>query len=308
MRLHKTLIINSIRAVSYILERRIHCGLHVFNYHQVGRCFDGRVNYAPTFTSIDHFARQLKYLQTKFKFVPLSEGMSLLSDIRVKKEKWHLAALTFDDGDVTLKEAVPVALDMKIPVTLFINTDYLGDEKKSWVNALAYQIWCEKNRMDFLPKPLAEDIRLLRTTTDKMFYNRTRLDVEARFCEVRNVPRQYLTYDELWKMTDSSISVALHGAEHQRISMMPYEFFVADIERNIATLKKHPRYVPIFAVPFGRAEDISDYSIGYCLSHGIKVALHSNGYNRSSLPIIYRIPADRKRITLSSLANTSIPI
>lgn len=304
----KERLVSVLRVPSFLLERRLHCGLHVFNYHQVASSRDERIHLEGTFTQLDFYRKQLQYLKSLFEFVSLSDGLRLLADPQSRKLKRHLAALSFDDGDASLKESVPVALELGIPVTLFVNSDYLGDANKSWVNALTYQSWCEKNHHKFLPAILAEEAKGLRRTNDNAFYERVRMEVESRFQEVKDLPPQYLTRDELWAMDDSRISVGLHCAEHQRVSMMSNDWIARDLDKNIQALNSHPRYTPIWAAPFGSPGDISDFAVGNCLTKGIKVALHSNGYNRSLSSVIYRIPSDRKEFSLPLLASASIPV
>lgn len=304
----KRIVVDALRIPSYAIERRLHCSLHVFNYHQVASKFDARVHYGPTFTSLDFYKRQLEFLKSHFEFVSLADGIRLLGDPEVKTKKRHLAALTFDDGDCSLSESVPVALALGIPVTLFINSSYLDDENRSWVNALTYQLWCESTGDVFLPDELHRALKELRHTRDSAFYNKMRVAIESEFRKINDIPRIYLTKRELWQMNDPLISIGMHGSEHQRFSMMSNEWIANSIDKDEEVLRKHPCYCPIWAMPFGRPDDVSDYAIGYCLTKGIKVAMHCNGYNRTPSSLINRIPSDRKAFSLSTLASASIGI
>lgn len=66
-----------------------------------------------------------------------------------------------------------------------------------------------------------------------------------------NPKERYLTRDELWYLTSSSIEVGHHGWEHVRVTEQTDEEFVKSVERNVRVLANHPNYIPFWAYTYG---------------------------------------------------------
>ena len=75
----------------------------------------------------------------------------------------------------------------------------------------------------------------------------------------RKTPKeQYLTQNELFSLTSSFIEIGSHGWEHTDASKMTEVDFAESIDKNVAVLSAHPRYVPFHAYTWGRHTDASD--------------------------------------------------
>jgi peptidoglycan/xylan/chitin deacetylase (PgdA/CDA1 family) len=73
------------------------------------------------------FARQIRWLQSRFDIVPLGEAQARIG---CGRNKLPTACITFDDGYAdNCRFAIPLLLDERIPFTYFVSTDHvLGGE------------------------------------------------------------------------------------------------------------------------------------------------------------------------------------
>jgi peptidoglycan/xylan/chitin deacetylase (PgdA/CDA1 family) len=107
-------------------------GLRVLMYHHIGKAGDG--NPSDYFVSDEMFAQHLVFLLTE-KYNPVS--LSEVENAYLNKTKLPERAvlLTFDDGYRNNYEyAYPLALEHKIPVTIFLSVGEIGrkDEMLTW--------------------------------------------------------------------------------------------------------------------------------------------------------------------------------
>ena len=58
---------------------------------------------------------------------------------------------------------------------------------------------------------------------------------------------QYLTYDELFSLTNPLIELGHHGWEHTAATEMTEEELLESLQKNIEVLSTHPRYIPFWA-------------------------------------------------------------
>ena len=64
----------------------------------------------------------------------------------------------------------------------------------------------------------------------------------------RETPKeQYLTYDELFSLTNPLIEIGHHGWEHTVATEMTEEELIDSLQKNIEILSSHPRYIPFWA-------------------------------------------------------------
>ena len=66
---------------------------------------------------------------------------------------------------------------------------------------------------------------------------------------------QYMTHDQLWALTSEWVTVGMHGYEHDDATELSVEAFGESVEKCMAALQPHPRYVPYFAYTWGRYTD-----------------------------------------------------
>ncbi len=70
-----------------------------------------------------------------------------------------------------------------------------------------------------------------------------------------NPKEQYLTHDELFKLTSPLIEIGLHGWEHVDALQMTKQEFAKSVEQNQELLSQHPRYIPFMAYTWGHYTD-----------------------------------------------------
>lgn len=69
---------------------------------------------------------------------------------------------------------------------------------------------------------------------------------------------QYLTYDELFSLTNPLIEIGHHGWEHTAATEMTEEELLESLQKNIEILSAHPRYIPFWAYTWGRHTKSND--------------------------------------------------
>lgn len=117
-------------------------------------------------TSASAFAKQLQYLTTHYRIVPLSTLSSYLT--RGKELPDGLVAIAIDDGYRDAYEiAFPILREHNVPATLFVVTDFI--DRRTW-------LWTDKLR--FLATVAQFDD--LTTTITKHSLNLTPRDYESR--------------------------------------------------------------------------------------------------------------------------------
>lgn len=78
----------------------------------------------------------------------------------------------------------------------------------------------------------------------------------------RNNPHEkYLTKDELFALTAPSIEIGSHGWEHIDASKIGIRDFEQNIERNLALLNSHPRFIPFHAYTWGRSTESANEAL-----------------------------------------------
>jgi peptidoglycan/xylan/chitin deacetylase (PgdA/CDA1 family) len=204
------------------------------------------------------------------------------------------AALTFDDGDISLQRHVSPLLEKhRIPATFFINSGYWGARRTYWVYLFGYLAHNEdESKRAVLSGELKSQFGVLRNTTDPMRYQELRERIEA-FSDLVDPGEQLFVPKAFLASLDPELfSVALHGHEHQRFSMMPEAWQRQCLESNVAELSDLPAYCPIFGVPFGRPHDWDDRVIRICREMGLDVAFANGGINWPGRGFCERMPAD----------------
>ena len=106
----------------WFLKNRLH-PIHVFLFHQVSNVFDDTTMKANDWTETKQFKANVIKLKEKYEFISLEEAhRHLLTDIFRYK---NYAVLTSDDGWESLNNILPWLEEQEIPVTLFINPNYI---------------------------------------------------------------------------------------------------------------------------------------------------------------------------------------
>lgn len=99
------------------------CPIRVFCFHQVSEEFDPDTMWKRDWTQIEQFKSTILKLKTKYTFITLSEVTDHLRHDRFRFKPY--AALTADDGWLSVMNIIPWLAEQNVPVTLFINPSYL---------------------------------------------------------------------------------------------------------------------------------------------------------------------------------------
>jgi peptidoglycan/xylan/chitin deacetylase (PgdA/CDA1 family) len=270
-------------------------GLVILNFHQVSDTFDHLYHTRGTYTHFDAFKKLIRKINSRHGIFSLKEGVSLLSDGKIKND--IIFAISFDDGDISLKETALAFLSKeKIPATLFLNTAYLDNQSTNWVRAYEY-LRASRHPIlndEQLPANIFAEIR---NTSDPGHYNKYRKILERAFSALEEKPEFTLGADDLKELDPVQFNFGLHGHEHQRFSMLSRQEQEDDISKNIETLEKFPNYLPYWAIPFGTDRDWNRHTMGLALEKELLVFHHTNGvnfgWNGFSLD---RIPSDGRHL------------
>jgi peptidoglycan/xylan/chitin deacetylase (PgdA/CDA1 family) len=269
--------------------------LAVFNYHQVSPKFDRKYHLPQTWTDLAYFEKQIIELKSRFEFMRLCDAVEKMKSGTLRGP---CAALTFDDGDISLERHVtPILAKHRVPATFFINTGYWGERRTYWVFLVGYLAFNEvESKRALLSEELKGQFRLLRHTNDAVLYNKIRERIETLSHAVDPGERFFVSKEFLSTLDPELFSVGLHGHEHQRLSMMPETWQRRNIEKNIRHLEDLPGYYPMFGIPFGRPHDWNDAVIRICEEMHLDIAFADGGINLAGGRYCERIPADGRNV------------
>lgn len=98
--------------------------IRVFCLHHVCEQFDAEAMYPCDWVAMDEFKQKIIALRNQgYQFISLKDAYEHLQKDWFRRKKY--AVLTFDDGYKSLNEVLPWLEEQQIPVTLFINGQYL---------------------------------------------------------------------------------------------------------------------------------------------------------------------------------------
>ena len=289
-----------LKTVSLVLRalawRRVHSDfLIIFNWHQVTPLFDPLRHHRHTWTELKQFETQIDYLTAKFGILPLNDAIGRLNRGVLRGS---CAALTFDDGDISIADnVVPLLRERNLPATFFINSAYLEDRRSYWFPILSYLCTVENSGLQgALPEDLKEKALHLRTTDDPIYYRAVRDRLEQLASLVPNLGSRLISAEWLADLDGVQFAIGAHGHEHQRFSMMPSEWQLDNLRENVRVLSQFKAYRPIFAVPFGRPWDWTAETIRIARGQGLEVVLSDGGINVDTSDFYQRIPSDGRTI------------
>lgn len=195
--------------------------LHVFVFHHVSSQRDPKICAEQDWTSSEVFFSNLSYLQEEYHFISLEFAYKILCETK-KYRRDRFAVLTTDDGLRTVPTVLPWLEQQGIPLTCFVNAKYL--DGKSFKE-------CDKIRI-LNEDPLADVTSVIR--------------------------QQYMDEDLLFSMVSPLLSIGSHGYEHLDATALSRNDFMADVRKCNEVLKKHPRYIPFYAYPWGKHNLMTD--------------------------------------------------
>ena len=196
----------------------------MFFFHQVSREYDPLSCWECDWIQTERFKERILEFKKKFTFISIEDARQKLRKDFFRFRRY--AVLTADDGYQSVLNVLPWLEEQKIPVTLFINSKYLDRQSWSAINE--------------------EQARRVKKDVDML----------KEVC-----PRLYLSRDELFSLTSPLISIGLHGHEHLDSAKMTLPEFCNNLNRNIVSLRLHPRYIGYFAYPWGHKSLATDQAV-----------------------------------------------
>ena len=150
-------------------------------------------------------------------------------------------------------------------------TDAYEYLKKDWFRRKKYAVLTFDDGYKSLNEvlPWLEEQKIPAT----LFINGKYLDGKS----YRETPKeQYLTYDELFSLTNPLIEIGHHGWEHTAATEMTKEELLESLQKNAEILSAHPRYIPYWAYTYGRRNHNSDVTLS---NNGMNLVLVNGGKN-----------------------------
>jgi peptidoglycan/xylan/chitin deacetylase (PgdA/CDA1 family) len=282
-------------ARAFLWKRNKRGFLLVFNWHQITPVFNAKNQHEYTWTPLDVFEREVKWLMGEYAVLPLSEAIDRLQHGCLTGA---CASLTFDDGDVSMSEHILSFLSrLHLPATFFINSAYLNNQRSYWFPIANYfRTNAAAADKSGFSQNFNEAALKLRRTGDPVYYNEWRTRIEAFAPLVPDLAGRLVSVDWLSGLDGEQFSIGAHGHEHERFSMMPADWQRNDLRENVRILSQFKGFKPIFAVPFGREWDWTDDTISIARNAGLDIVLADGGVNVSPGIFYRRIPGDAKKL------------
>lgn len=193
--------------------------IRVIVFHHVSDERDTLVCQESDWTQLNQFKRNIELLSQDYTFISLSEACEKLKHDCFRFRNY--AVLTTDDGLASVLNVIPWLEEKKIPLTLFINTRYMEGDKLKPVHLQ----WLK----ELAP---AEDEKVI-------------------------AKRMYLSKEEIFELSSSYIEIGLHGHEHLNAQKISEDTFEHNIEECKQQLCNHPRYLAVYAYPWGKGTKAS---------------------------------------------------
>jgi peptidoglycan/xylan/chitin deacetylase (PgdA/CDA1 family) len=232
----------------------------------------------------DHYSTEINAFKEQIEFFKSNCNLVSLEDIVLKetlpKNKVHIA-ITFDDGFYSvLKNAHPILKKERIPYSLFVNKEAI----------LHNQLWVSNLIMKGNDKEYLERVydNCLPSHIDKLDFFQSPLSFISKFEFDENsakalrlpeeiLPKTYLNLEEIKTLKEEGVSIGNHTNHHFILSSCSENLQKEEIESNQQFLKEAIGEVnPFFAIPFGKKEHFTDYTLSTIRKSDMAYALTTN--------------------------------
>lgn len=238
-------------------------GVYILLYHHVGDETDWVKGQGVT-TPVDTFFPHLDFLTRHFSIISLKEAVDILSKPPVRGV---YISITFDDAFKSFfKTVYPEVSRLKIPVCLFVCTQFASSRKIGWRNRLAYlcntghaQEVCSAIRIFYPPnfEPLE---KLMPEKLMKWTKNHFRqFEIESSVNEVFNSiygdlsTPLYMNWHEIREVSKNGlVEIGNHSQTHLLLTAATEEQEIEEIQGAQSELERHlGRKICFFAYPYG---------------------------------------------------------
>jgi len=181
------------------------------------------------YVSQNTFRKHIEFLKTNFKILFLDE---LLQRIENGKNIDGCCSITFDDGwNDNFTNAYPVIKEYQVPATIFLATNYIGNNKVFWPEELCFYLKLTQNKWEYLPKSIKKQYEreiISKINEDKLLDNiienvkKLNPDERENILEklrivspIKSLPKLLIDWNEARIMVDSGlINFGAHTANH----------------------------------------------------------------------------------------------
>ena len=240
-------------------------GLLVINHHRIGNASRTRFDREVFSATTEQMDWQIGYLKRRFALVGADEVVELVQ--RRKPLNRMFVCITFDDGyRDNYCNAFPVLRSHNATAIFFLVPAYVGTATIPWWDEIAYLVRNSPARTLSLqqPAPLTislEGDRESAIHTVLQHYKRTdntspdefmRQLRSAAGCELPQVKRRFLNWDEAREMERAGMTIGSHTATHRILSQLPAPEQGAELVESRTTLEgqlAHP--IETCAYPVG---------------------------------------------------------
>ena len=269
----KEIILNGMNSLKipemYMNIRKKLIGHHavIFLYHRV--CPEEEralvANVSP-----EEFEKQMIHLKKYFRFFSLEELVEIINEPDGKiRQLGNIAVVTFDDGyKDNYVYAYPILNKYKIPATIFLPYDYIGQEDLFWWDKIGYIIYHSKNKnvdiknigsfsLDNEKKKL-NCIHFLLRKLKKMGddLREEYINELKNKCDVK-IPSglgrdMILSWDDINEMKCNGITFGAHTLSHANLKNIDLKIAKKEISHSKNKIEeKLEREVNAFAYPYG---------------------------------------------------------
>ncbi len=234
----------------------------------------------------DVFEKQIRFLKRYYKIVDLADLNQLEQLDRTSPS--DLIVITFDDGyRNNYRYAAPILKKYNVPATIFLATDYIGNNRLLWYDKLSWILYKVVNLPDsrrlmkfelsqeiigeverFFAAKSSGRVSILRFLVAllRAYLDREREEVIKRLaeaCRVNTWPgdedRPMLSWEEVREMSKYGISFGSHTASHPVLSDISVEEARREIVESKNIIEEQiQKPVTTFAYPYGKKEDYTD--------------------------------------------------
>lgn len=270
-------------------EARRHNVLRILVYHRVDTPESKIGRLDPTLLSATprQFSDQMRFLAQHYRILALDDLLSALDSARALPPRSVL--VTFDDGYRDfLNHAWPVLQRWQIPATLFVATDYLGDDGRGfWWDRLHHVISVTARQELRHPElgswSLATALQKTQTFEDvkKLIKGLGHQRALATVDEIRerlgvslNGAADLLTWQEIRRMGAAGLSVCAHSRSHANLSTLTAQGARQEIVGAQGDLRRELGQTwPVFAYPYGQPADINTGLMEIVRDTGFRAAM-----------------------------------
>ena len=228
--------------VYYTIGRFVRKRIRILMYHR----FSHKSN--PGFTSAQELETQLEYLKERFHVVSLGDVANLYSRGSASPE--DTIAITVDDGYRDFYEvAYPIFLRHKMPMTLFVCTDFIDQKDWIWTDKIKYLI--ASTEQDKLVISLSQQRlsisksgrKMAGVTLSDFFESLYKMNHNDLIDQIKlisdqlgleipmSLPAEYcpMTWNQIREAANNGIEIGAHGSSHNILTKMPYDEAARDV-------------------------------------------------------------------------------